>query len=411
MAPRPDAKEFSARVFEAGIDDLVSRDVGPAALALRIRVLVRRKLLQDDVRRIEVERQAREIAVKSARAEAAAIASKASLAEALEQANRELADANRKLIETQGKLVQTAKMASLGELVAGIAHEINNPLAFILAHKDTVARGLDRLAAMETTTTDPDHEQRGAILTKCRDRVGSMNMGLRRIQNLVLNLRKFSRLDEGLFQIIDVPEALETVMALLTQKLGSGIAVRRHYEAPDRLCCQAALLNQVIMNIISNAADAILAAQHDDMSGQGGIAVGEIDIHTYLAHNDSGPDSYVFVITDNGPGIAPDVQERIFEPFFTTKPVGRARGWGWPLPIAWCRRTRAACRSGGRRRAVRASPFPYRGIRGRGAKARHRSPHHPSAWPSHAVSPRAGRDHAHKYRSRRAGAPRCPAGG
>ncbi|WP_182355801.1 response regulator [Komagataeibacter europaeus] len=332
-APRPDAKEFSARVFEAGIDDLVSRDVGPAALALRIRVLVRRKLLQDDVRRIEVERQAREIAVKSARAEAAAIASKASLAEALEQANRELADANRKLIETQGKLVQTAKMASLGELVAGIAHEINNPLAFILAHKDTVARGLDRVIGMEADSADPGHDDRAAILNKCRDRVGSMNMGLRRIQNLVLNLRKFSRLDEGLFQLIDVPEALETVMALLTQKLGNGIVVRRRYEAPDRLYCQAALLNQVIMNIISNAADAILAAQPDDMSVRGGIAEGEIEIHTFLAHNGDGRDSYVFVITDSGPGIAPDVQERIFEPFFTTKPVGAGTGLG--LAIAY----------------------------------------------------------------------------
>ncbi|GCE83241.1 two component sensor histidine kinase [Komagataeibacter diospyri] len=332
-ASRPDAKEFSARVFEAGTDDLVSRDVGPAALALRIRVLVRRKLLQDDVRRIEVERQAREIAVKSARAEAAAIASKASLAEALEQANRELADANRKLIETQGKLVQTAKMASLGELVAGIAHEINNPLAFILAHKDTVARGLERVISMEAACTDPDHDNRAAILNKCRDRVGSMNMGLRRIQNLVLNLRKFSRLDEGLFQLIDVPEALETVMALLTQKLGSGIVVRHRYEAPDRLYCQAALLNQVIMNIISNAADAILAAQPDDMSVRGGIAEGEIEIHTFLTHNGEGRDSYVFVITDSGPGIAPDVQERIFEPFFTTKPVGAGTGLG--LAIAY----------------------------------------------------------------------------
>ncbi|GBQ39206.1 response regulator [Komagataeibacter saccharivorans] len=332
-AARPDAREFAARVFEAGIDDLVSRDVGPAALALRIRVLVRRKLLQDDVRRIETERQAREIAVKSARAEAAAIASKASLAEALEQANRELADANHKLIETQAKLVQTAKMASLGELVAGIAHEINNPLAFILAHKDTVARGLDRVLGMEAACTDPAHEARETVLTKCRDRMGSMNMGLRRIQNLVLNLRKFSRLDEGLFQLIDVPEALETVMALLTQKLGSGIVVRRRYEAPERLYCQAALLNQVIMNIISNAADAILAAQPDDMSTRSGIAEGEIDIHTFLTHNGEGQDSYVFVITDSGPGIPPDVQERIFEPFFTTKPVGAGTGLG--LAIAY----------------------------------------------------------------------------
>ena len=332
--PSPDQREFSARVFETGVDDLVPDDVAPSVLALRIRVLVRRKLLQDDVRRIEVERQNREIAVKSARAEAAAIASKASLAEALEQANRELADANRKLIETQGKLVQTAKMASLGELVAGIAHEINNPLAFILAHKDTVARGLDRVMDMEESSTDTGHGARGAILRKCRDRVASMNLGLRRIQNLVLNLRKFSRLDEGLFQVIDVPEALETVLALLTQKLGNGIAVHRDYTAPERLYCQAALLNQVIMNIISNAADAILEAAERDNPLSDMPAQGRIDIRTELRREgEGGTPAYVFTISDTGPGIAPDVQERIFEPFFTTKPVGAGTGLG--LAIAY----------------------------------------------------------------------------
>lgn len=332
--PCPDEREFSARVFETGVDDLVPDDVAPSVLALRIRVLVRRKLLQDDVRRIEVERQNREIAIKSARAEAAAIASKASLAEALEQANRELADANRKLIETQGKLVQTAKMASLGELVAGIAHEINNPLAFILAHKDTVARGLDRVMGMENASTDAEREGRAAILRKCRDRVASMNLGLRRIQNLVLNLRKFSRLDEGLFQVIDVPEALETVLALLTQKLGNGIVVHRNYAAPERLYCQAALLNQVIMNIISNAADAILEAAGRDNPLTDTPAQGRIDIRTELRHDaERGAVDYVFTISDTGPGVAPEVQERIFEPFFTTKPVGAGTGLG--LAIAY----------------------------------------------------------------------------
>lgn len=326
---------FPARAFEAGVDDIVADDIEPDVLALRIRALVRRKLLQDDVRRIELDRQAREIAVEAARAEAAAIASKASLAEALEQANAELADANRRLIETQGKLVQTAKMASLGELVAGIAHEINNPLAFILAHKDTVARLLARVIAEDEMAGDADGE-RHATLMKCRDRVGSMSLGLRRIQNLVLNLRKFSRLDEGLFQVIDVPEALETVLALLTQKFGNLIVVERDYRAPERLYCQSALLNQVMMNIISNAADAIHSMLEE--AGQGGDATGPargvIRIVTELRVSPAtGEQCYVFIVTDNGPGIPAEVKERIFEPFFTTKPVGAGTGLG--LAIAY----------------------------------------------------------------------------
>lgn len=326
---------FPARAFEAGVDDIVADDIEPDVLALRIRALVRRKLLQDDVRRIELDRQAREIAVEAARAEAAAIASKASLAEALEQANAGLADANRRLIETQGKLVQTAKMASLGELVAGIAHEINNPLAFILAHKETVARLLARVIAEDEVAGDADGE-RHATLMKCRDRVDSMSLGLRRIQNLVLNLRKFSRLDEGLFQVIDVPEALETVLALLTQKFGNLIVVERDYRAPERLYCQSALLNQVMMNIISNAADAIHSMLED--AGQGGDpagpARGVIRIATELRVSaGTGEQSYVFIVTDNGPGIPAEVKERIFEPFFTTKPVGAGTGLG--LAIAY----------------------------------------------------------------------------
>ena len=127
---------------------------------------------------------------KRARAEAEASEARARLADAQERANRDLADANRQITEAQAKLVQAAKMASLGELVAGIAHEINNPLAFILAHQGTVERLLNELPSAAP-------EAASRALDKARQRVGSMRMGLTRIQDLVLNLRKFSRLDEG----------------------------------------------------------------------------------------------------------------------------------------------------------------------------------------------------------------------
>nr|WP_264802260.1 response regulator [Ameyamaea chiangmaiensis] len=323
--------DASLRLFEAGVDDLVPEDIDSDVLALRIRVLVRRKLGQDEIRRQEDERRAQEAAVASARLEASVNAAKASLAGALEQANRELAHANHALIEAQGKLVQSAKMASLGELVAGIAHEINNPLAFTIAHKDTVERALDRLM---NEAAPPDAGTREALLAKCRARVGSMALGLKRIQNLVLSLRKFSRLDEGAFQEVDVPEAVDVALALLTHKIGPGIVIETDLRAPAVLYCQPALLNQVVMNLLSNAIDAIVREGDSEGRGDHRMVTGRIRIATRLyPSSDSTEPSYIIEVEDSGPGIPPETRERIFEPFFTTKPVGAGTGLG--LAIAY----------------------------------------------------------------------------
>jgi two-component system NtrC family sensor kinase len=142
-----------------------------------------------------------------------------------------------------------------------------------------------------------------------------MKLGLSRIQELVLNLRRFSRLDEGDFQTVNVQESIETVLSLLGHKLGPRIDVRRRYEAVPDLYCSPALLNQVVMNIVGNAADAI---------GEAGV----IDIETH-----STDETYTIRISDTGPGIPPELRERIFEPFFTTKPVGAGTGLG--LAIAY----------------------------------------------------------------------------
>jgi two-component system NtrC family sensor kinase len=316
------AKALTARAYEAGVDDVVSEVAGQEAVALRIRAVVRRKLLQDETARIETDLRERQAQVDRAREEAAANAARAALAGALENANAELAQANDRLREAQGKLVQAAKMASLGELVAGIAHEINNPLAFILAHQGTVERLIEQLGILPELATGPAAPK----LARARDRIASMSLGLKRIQNLVLNLRKFSRLDESEHQSVDVPDAIDTVLALLTHKLGTGITVSRRYDAPRELMCQPALLNQVIMNIVGNAADAL---NGQATSGEGGLARdGRIEIATRAADG-----IYAIAIGDNGPGVPDALRERIFEPFFTTKPVGAGTGLG--LAIAY----------------------------------------------------------------------------
>jgi two-component system NtrC family sensor kinase len=298
-----DGGDMLARAFDAGADDVVPTTAEADAIRIRVRALVRRKLLQDENWRIEAELRERELAFERARAEAAS-------AEALGKANRELEEANQRLKETQSKLVQAAKMASLGELVAGIAHEINNPLAFILAHQGTVERLLAEIAAKLPPGTGLERP-----LSKSVERMGAMKMGLGRIQELVLNLRRFSRLDEGDFQTINVRESIETVLALLSHKLSARIDVRRRYDAVPDLYCSPALLNQVVMNIVGNAADAI-------------NGTGAIDIETL-----SNETTYTIRISDTGPGISPELRERIFEPFFTTKPVGAGTGLG--LAIAY----------------------------------------------------------------------------
>jgi two-component system NtrC family sensor kinase len=292
-----------ARAFAAGVDDIVPSSIEADGMRVRIRALVRRKLMQDENWRIEAELRERELALARARAEAAS-------AEALAKANRELEEANDLLKGTQAQLVQAAKMASLGELVAGIAHEINNPLAFIQAHQGTVERLLAEIAAKLPPEAGLERQ-----VQKSRDRIAAMKLGLGRIQELVLNLRRFSRLDEGDFQTVNVPESIETVLALLGHKLGTRIDVRRRYNAVPDLYCSPALLNQVVMNIVGNAADAI--------KGTGGI-----DIETGSTET-----TYTIRINDTGPGIPPELRERIFEPFFTTKPVGSGTGLG--LAIAY----------------------------------------------------------------------------
>jgi len=303
------AKQTLEDAFSAGADDFIPSNIDPESLRVRLRTLVRRKLLQDEDRRIEGELRSRELAIARARAAAAAAAERASMADALSQANAELAAANQTLKDTQAKLVQAAKMASLGELVAGIAHEINNPLAFIIAHQGTV----DRLLGDVEGKLPVDGPV--GVVAKARMRLDSMRMGLKRIQDLVLNLRKFSRLDEAGSQTINVREAIDIVLALLAHKLSDRIRVTTDHQGAADLHCSPAVFNQVIMNIIGNAADAI-------------DGTGSILIHTY-----TDAANYILEISDSGPGIPEEMRERIFEPFFTTKPVGTGTGLG--LAIAY----------------------------------------------------------------------------
>jgi two-component system NtrC family sensor kinase len=295
------------RGLEAGADDFVSKSNDLSVLRARIQALMRRRFFQDENRRIVEELKTKEIATVQAQAGRAAAEARAAIGEQLIRANEELHEVNRLLKETQAQLIQTEKMASLGQLVAGIAHEINNPMAFVLNNLFTVERLLEQIAPeSELVLVEPSRRK----LAKARLRLSEMNEGLDRVKTLVLNLRTFSRLDEGELKTIDLVESIESVLMLLRHRLNGRIRVEKAYGSERELYCFAGRLNQVIMNLVSTAMDSI--------EGDGKITI--TTIH--------GEQDVRISIRDTGAGIPANIRGRIFDPFFTTKPVGKGTGLG-----------------------------------------------------------------------------------
>jgi len=295
------------RGLEAGADDFVSKSHDLSVLRARIQALMRRRFFQDENRRIVEELKTKEIATVQARAGQAAAEARAAMAGELLRANEELQEVNRRLKETQAQLIQTEKMASLGQLVAGIAHEINNPMAFVLNNLFTVERLLDRIGPEAEPHLSPAGQQKFA---KMRLRLSEMGEGLDRVKSLVLNLRTFSRLDEGELKTIDLPESINSVLLLLKHRLNGRIRIEKNYRAESKLYCYAGRLNQVIMNLVANAMDSI--------EGEGTITISTFDDEQEIRIS----------IRDTGTGIPEAIRTRIFDPFFTTKPVGKGTGLG-----------------------------------------------------------------------------------
>jgi two-component system, NtrC family, sensor kinase len=235
----------------------------------------------------------------------------------------------------QTQMLQGEKMSSLGQLVAGIAHEINNPTTFIsgnLAHAAQYFQDLMQiLAAYQDCYPNPapplqmliEAVDLNYLQTDLPKLLSSMQAGADRIGDIVLSLRNFSRLDEADLKPADLHEGIDSALLILQHRLQPQgqrpqIEVVRSYGDCAPIECYAGSLNQVFMNILLNAIDAVEAAWRLDFCQKP-----QIVITTQPAMN-----AIVITIADNGVGIAPDQLTQIFNPFYTTKPVGKGTGMG-----------------------------------------------------------------------------------
>jgi signal transduction histidine kinase len=221
----------------------------------------------------------------------------------LQDANTELAETIRDLQAAESQLVHSEKMASLGRLVAGVAHEINNPVSFIANSVTPLRRRLAKAASAEPAVA-------AAILKEAEELVDIMANGAQRAAAIVKDLRTFSRLDEATRKPVDLHEGLEVSLRLLESRWKGGITLTRDYGALPQVECDSGQINQVFVNILTNACD----------------AMGERGTLTVTTRADGA--TVRVAIRDDGPGIPPDVRARIFDPFFTTKDVGAGTGLG-----------------------------------------------------------------------------------
>jgi len=245
-------------------------------------------------------------------------------------------EVTRKLLQTQVQLVQSEKMSSLAQLVAGIAHEMNNPASFIQGNLSHLSEYNQSLIELLDLYKQHCREEIPEIQTKSEEielefliqdmpkLISSIKSGSDRIRDIVKSLRSFSRLDEAELKEVDIHEGIETSLMIIQNRLQNTskfreIQVMRNYASLPLIECYASELNQVFMNILLNAVDAL---ENCDKLEKRIIRISTLLYNSEVVR---------ISITDNGTGMTEQVKNRLFDPFFTTKPVGKGVGIGMSI--------------------------------------------------------------------------------
>jgi signal transduction histidine kinase/serine/threonine protein kinase len=262
----------------------------------------------------------------------------------LTQKTIQLESTLQELKRTQAQMIQSEKMSSLGQLVAGVAHEINNPVSFIYGNITYVGEYAEELlelvelcrrhqvnipSEIQELLESGDFEY---IQQDLPNLLKSMKVGTTRIQEIVLSLRTFSRMDEAEFKKVDIHSGIDSTLIILQHRLQAkperpAIQVIKQYDKLPLIECYARELNQVFLNILTNSIEAIEVKNHKFTSEGIQIDPHQITIRTSLINFQW----LEISIKDNGIGMTPEVQKQMLNPFFTTKPVGSGTGMGMPI--------------------------------------------------------------------------------
>lgn len=251
----------------------------------------------------------------------------------------ELTTTLQELKQTQTQLIQTEKMSSLGQLVAGIAHEINNPVNFIYGNINHVHQYVDDILGIldlyqQNVTTIPEVIERAQevdldfIVEDLPKMLSSIKLGTERIRQIVLSLRNFSRLDQAEIKPVNIHEGIDSTLVILQHRLKAkpespAISIIKDYGELPPVECYAGQMNQVFMNVLSNAIDALEAHEKANPELQN-----KISITTSISKLPDNRPSILISIADNGCGMRENTIAHIFDPFFTTKEVGQGTGLG-----------------------------------------------------------------------------------
>ncbi|MDM9580251.1 ATP-binding protein [Nostoc sp. GT001] len=262
----------------------------------------------------------------------------------LRQQTQQLELALFELQRTQTQMLQSEKMSSLGQLVAGVAHEINNPVNFIYGNiapaHDYIQDLLNLINLYQEYYPYPVpviQSQIAAIdldflIADLLKLLSSMKIGAERIRQIVLSLRNFSRLDEAEYKAVDIHEGIDSTLLILENRLKTkpnclGIEIVKEYGNLPLIECYAGQLNQVFMNILTNAIDALEERDEQHTQQQIRQFPSVIQIRTEIINHNQ----IAIKISDNGLGIPEKIKQRIFDPFFTTKPIGKGTGMGMSI--------------------------------------------------------------------------------